>query len=156
MAIELDIQRATTAENIPDDDQFQLWVEAALGGRPNDFSLAIRIVDEPDGRGLNRQYRNKDYATNVLSFPADLPETLPEEIRQAQLGDLVICAPVVAREAVQQHRPETNHWAHLVIHGVLHLLGFNHEAPDEAVVMESLEKEFLAGLGVPDPYRDIS
>ena len=81
MEIELEIQRATTAVNTPDDDQFQLWVETALVGRFNDFTLAIRIVDDQEGQRLNRQYRNKDYATNVLSFPADLPESLPAEIR---------------------------------------------------------------------------
>ena len=156
MKIELDIQRATTAVNIPGDDQFQLWVETALVGKPNDFTLAIRIVDEPEGQHLNRQYRNQDNATNVLSFPADLPESLPAEIRRSQLGDLVICAPVVAREATEQHRPETDRWAHLTIHGVLHLLGYDHEVVDEATVMESLETEMLAGLGVSDPYQDTS
>ena len=156
MEIELEIQRATTAVNTPDDDQFQLWVETALVGRFNDFTLAIRIVDDQEGQRLNRQYRNKDYATNVLSFPADLPESLPAEIRQPQLGDLVICAPVVAREATEQHRPETDHWTHLTIHGVLHLLGYNHEEGGEATVMESLETEILTGLGISDPYQDTS
>ena len=156
MPTELDIQRVTTAVNIPGDDQFRLWVKAALVGKSSDFTLAIRIVDEQEGQHLNRQYRNKDYATNVLSFPAELPESLPAEIRLPQLGDLVICAPVVAREAMEQHRPETDHWAHLSIHGVLHLLGYNHEMPDEALVMESLETEILAGLGISDPYQDLS
>ncbi|MFC1777936.1 rRNA maturation RNase YbeY [Pseudomonadota bacterium] len=156
MPTELDIQRATTAVNIPGDDQFRLWVKAALVGKSSDFTLAIRIVDEQEGQHLNRQYRNKDYATNVLSFPAELPESLPAEIRLPQLGDLVICAPVVAREAMERHRPETDHWAHLSIHGVLHLLGYNHQIPDEALVMESLETEILAGLGISDPYQDLS
>ena len=153
MEIELDIQTATSAVNIPHDDQFKLWVETVLVGKPNDFTLAIRVVDEQEGQRLNRQYRNKDQATNVLSFPADLPETLPAEIRLSQLGDLVICAPVVSCEAMQQHRPETDHWAHLTVHGVLHLLGYNHEAADEASVMESLETKILAGLGISDPYQ---
>ena len=156
MEVELEIQRASDAVSIPDDDQFQLWVESALVGKASEFTLAIRIVDEPEGRDLNRQYRDKDYATNVLSFSADLPESLPVEIRLSQLGDLVICAPVVAREATEQHRTETDHWAHLTIHGVLHLLGYNHEVADEATVMESLETEILAGLGISDPYQDIS
>ncbi len=153
MKIELDIQRATTTVDTPGDDQFQLWVEAALVRKHNDSTLAIRIVDEQEGQQLNGQYRNKDYATNVLSFPADLPENLPAQIRESQLGDLVICASVVAREATQQHRSEADHWAHLTIHGVLHLLGYDHEAVDEANVMESLETEILAGLGVSDPYQ---
>jgi probable rRNA maturation factor len=118
--------------------------------------LAIRIVDEPEARRLNQHYRNKDYATNVLSFPAELPKNLPEEIRQSQLGDLLICSPVVAREAKEQRRQESDHWAHLTIHGVLHLLGYDHEVVDEGTVMESLETEILAGLGISDPYQDIS
>lgn len=154
MDVELEIQRSTELET-PVDGQFQMWVEAALSGRPHDFSLAIRLVDEREGRQLNLQYREKDYATNVLSFPADLPEGLPAEFRSSQLGDLVICAPVVVREAQEQHRPAVDHWAHLTIHGVLHLLGYNHDKDDEAVEMEKLETRILAGLGIVDPYRDL-
>jgi len=156
MQAELEVQCATTASHVPDDGEFMLWVEAALGGKSGQFSLTIRIVDEKEARQFNRDYRDKDYATNVLSFPADLPEGLPEGIRQSQLGDLLICAPVVAREATEQGRPEVDHWAHLTIHGVLHLLGFDHEKADEAVVMESLEIEALAKLGIPDPYQDLA
>jgi probable rRNA maturation factor len=155
MEIDLEVQR-TTDLDVPGDDQLRLWVEAALAVKPQDFSLAIRLVDEEEGRQLNRQYRNRDYATNVLSFPADLPEGLPAEIRLSQLGDLVICAPVVAREAKEQQRLETDHWAHLCIHGALHLLGYDHELPDKAALMESLETEILAGLGISDPYQDLS
>jgi probable rRNA maturation factor len=156
MRTELEVQRATTLASVPDDDQFQIWVDAALAGKSNQFSLSIRIVDEDEAQRFNRDYRNKDYATNVLSFPAELPEGLPAEIRQSQLGDLLICAPVVAREASEQHRSETDHWAHLTIHGVLHLLGYVHEQADEADVMESLETEILAKLGISDPYQDLS
>ena len=156
MRTELEVQRATTLASVPDDDQFQLWVDAALAGKSDQFSLTIRIVDEPEAQRFNRDYRNKDYATNVLSFPAELPEGLPAEVRQSQPGDLLICAPVVAREATEQHRPETDHWAHLTIHGVLHLLGYDHEQADEVIVMESLETEILAGLGISDPYLDIA
>jgi len=156
MRTELEVQRATTLESVPDDDQFQQWVDTVLVGKPNQFTLSIRIVDEDEAQRFNREYRNKDYATNVLSFPAELPEGLPAEIRQAQMGDLLICAPVVAREASEQHRPETDHWAHLTIHGVLHLLGYDHEQADEAGIMESLETKILAGLGIPDPYLDVA
>ena len=156
MLFELDIQRATASDNIPADDQFQLWVEAAMVGNPDRFTVAIRIVDEPEAQRFNRDYRGKDYATNVLSFPADLPDGLPAEISKAQLGDLLICAPVVTREATEQHRPETDHWAHLTIHGILHLLGHDHEQASEAHEMESLETEILAKLGISDPYQDIS
>ena len=156
MPTELEVQRATTLAGVPNDDQFQLWVDAALAGKPNPFTLTIRIVDEAEAQRFNREYRNKDYATNVLSFPAELPEGLPADIRQSQMGDLLICAPVVAREAAEQRRAETDHWAHLTIHGVLHLLGYDHEQADEAVVMESLETEILAKLGISDPYQDLS
>jgi len=153
MQAELEIQRAATAGSMPDDGQFRLWVEAALAGKTENFALTIRLVDEHEAQRFNRDYRNKDYATNVLSFPAELPVGLPEDIRQSQLGDLLICAPVVALEATEQHRPEEDHWAHLTIHGILHLLGYNHEQTDEACEMELLETEILAGLGIADPYK---
>lgn len=156
MQAELEVQRSSISENLPDDEQFQLWVEAALTGKSEKFTLAIRVVDEAEARRYNHEYRDKDYATNVLSFPGELPEGLPEEIRQAQLGDLLICAPVVAREAKEQCRSEMDHWAHLTIHGVLHLLGYDHEQQSEAVLMETLETEILANLGVSDPYQDLS
>ena len=156
MQAEIEVQRSTSAPAIPEDDQFQRWADAALAGQPGRSSLAIRIVDEPEARQFNLEYRGKDYATNVLSFPAELPEGLPAEVRQAQLGDLLICAAVVEREAEEQKRPQADHWAHLTVHGILHLLGYDHEQTAEAEVMESLEIEILAALGVPDPYQDIS
>jgi len=155
MPVELEVQRATTSVSVPGEGQFQLWVEAALAGKGNDFTLVIRIVDEQEARRYNRGYRAKDHATNVLSFPAELPEGLPAEIRKTQIGDLLICAPVVAREATQQHRPEIDHWAHLTIHGVLHLLGYDHQQSEDAVAMESLETEILRNLGISDPYQDL-
>ena len=156
MQAELEVQRFSTSDNLPGDEQFQLWVEAALAGKSEDFTLAIRVVDEQEARRYNCEYRDKDYATNVLSFPQELPEGLPEQIRQAQLGDLLICAPVVAREAKQQCRSQVDHWAHLTIHGVLHLLGYDHEQQADAILMETLETEILANLGISDPYQDIS
>ena len=156
MPIELEVQRSTSATGIPDDGQFQRWADAALAGHPGRPSLAIRIVDEPEAQRFNREYRDKDHATNVLSFPAELPEGLPEDVKQAQLGDLLICAPVVEREAMEQKRPQADHWAHLTVHGILHLLGYDHQQTAEAEVMETLETEILAALGVPDPYEDIS
>jgi probable rRNA maturation factor len=155
MKAELEVQTATSHAGIPGADRFQCWVEAALAGKDGRFTLAIRIVDEKEAREHNRDYRGKDYATNVLSFPAELPQGLPSGIRLSQLGDVLICAPVVAREAAEQGRPEAEHWAHLTIHGVLHLLGYDHEKPDEARRMESLETEILAKLGISDPYMDI-
>jgi len=156
MQIDLEIQRAITVTGIPEDGQFRLWVEAALKGTDKDARLTIRVVDEHEAWQFNRDYRQRDYATNVLSFPAELPESLPAEVREPQIGDLLICAPVVAREAEEQKRPAVDHWAHLTIHGILHLIGYDHEGTDDAVAMESLETEILAKLGIPDPYMDIS
>ncbi len=110
--------------------------------------LAIRIVDADEGRALNRDYRGKDYATNVLSFPAELPPG----VQLPLLGDLAICAPVVQREALEQGKREKDHWAHLTVHGVLHLLGYDHLADDEAETMEALERRILAGLSIANPY----
>ncbi|HOC11896.1 rRNA maturation RNase YbeY [Thermomonas sp.] len=139
---------------IPAAASFRKWVAAALAGRIREADLAIRIVDSEEGRALNRHYRGKDYATNVLSFPAELPEGLPKGVKFPLLGDLVICAPVVAREADAQGKPRNAHYAHLTIHGCLHLLGMDHLDPREAEAMEQLERDILAGLGVPDPYQD--
>jgi len=145
----LEVQRATTSVTIPDDDHFLLWAKTTLA---KECTLAIRIVDEEEGRRFNREYRGKDYATNVLSFPSELPAGLPPRIKQSQLGDLLICAPVVAHEAKGQGKPEADHWAHLTIHGILHLVGYDHEQSADAKVMETLETEILAKLNIPDPY----
>ncbi len=133
---------------LPAANSFRRWAAAAAQGRIKRADLAIRLVDAKEGRALNRHYRGRDYATNVLSFPVELPEgvTLP------LLGDLVICAPVVAKEALEQGKPLSAHYAHLTIHGVLHLLGLDHEDEREAEAMEQIERDILATLGLPDPY----
>ncbi len=133
--------------------RFRRWVAAALASRVREADLSIRIVGEDEGRALNRHYRGKDYATNVLSFPAERPPGLPKHARFPLLGDLVICAPVVMREALAQGRTLPAHYAHLTVHGSLHLLGWNHEDEIDAQAMEQLEREILAGLGIDDPYR---
>jgi probable rRNA maturation factor len=143
---------ATPRTGIPAAVSFRKWVAAALAGRIREADLAIRIVGSKEGRALNHHYRGKDYATNVLSFPAELPEGLPKGVKLPLLGDLVLCAPVVAKEAIAQGKPVAAHYAHLTVHGVLHLLGWNHEDSREAECMEQLEREILAGLGLPDPY----
>ncbi|WP_373185040.1 rRNA maturation RNase YbeY [Halopseudomonas sp.] len=145
--LELDIQRASESSELPDDDSFRRWAGLALRDRPG-HELTIRLVDEEESQSLNRDYRHKDSPTNVLSFPADLPP----ELNIPLLGDLVICAPVVEREAREQHKPLQAHWAHMVIHGCLHLTGYDHIDDDEAETMESLERELLAQLGIADPY----
>jgi probable rRNA maturation factor len=135
-------------KGLPSAASFRKWAAAAAEGRIRRADLAIRLVDAKEGRALNRHYRGKDYATNVLSFPANLPEGVDLPL----LGDLVICAPVVAKEAQDQGKPLAAHYAHLTVHGVLHLLGLDHEDEREAEAMEQLEREILAGLGLPDPY----
>ncbi|WP_407354383.1 rRNA maturation RNase YbeY [Luteimonas sp. R10] len=145
---------AVPRKGIPAAASFRKWAAAALAGRIRQADLAIRIVGAREGRALNRHYRGKDYATNVLSFPAELPEGLPDGVRLPLLGDLVICAPVVAREAREQGKPLNAHYAHLTVHGALHLLGWNHEDAREAECMEQLEREILARLGIADPYLD--
>lgn len=149
----LHIQRVTKSSTTPDDEQFRQWVQAALTGRREDAIVAIRLVDEEEGRRFNRDYRAKDYATNVLSFPAEPPAGLPAGVAESQLGDLLMCVPVVSREAQEQGKTGMDHWAHLTVHGVLHLLGYDHEEQVEAEVMEALEIEVLGGLGISDPYQ---
>lgn len=142
------LQTATQTKTLPSDADFERWIGAALAGRRESAELTVRIVDEDEGARLNHRYRHKDYPTNVLSFPAQLPEG----VESALLGDLVICAPLVMREAAEQGKPAQAHWAHLTIHGTLHLLGYDHECASQAEEMESLETALLAGLGYPDPY----
>ena len=146
--LDVAVNYAAPRAGVPAAVSFRKWVAAALNGRIREADLAIRIVDEREGQALNRHYRGKDYATNVLSFPAELPEG----VKLPLLGDLVICAPVVAREAAEQGKPVAAHYAHLTVHGVLHLLGWDHEHDKDAEAMEQLEREVLAELGLPDPY----
>ncbi|GFZ94030.1 rRNA maturation RNase YbeY [Dyella caseinilytica] len=144
------ISYGVARKGLPSPLSFRRWVDAALAGakRRKLAELSIRIVGTREGRTLNRDYRHKDYATNVLSFPAELPP----DVSLPLIGDLAICAPVVAREASEQHKTAHDHWAHMTVHGVLHLLGYDHIEDDEAEAMESLEKRILAKLGIADPY----
>ena len=150
--IELDLQCASDNAT-PAAADLQRWCELALRQRSGDSELTIRLVDEAEGRELNRTWRQKDYATNVLSFPADVPD---EFLDIPLLGDLVICVPVVEREATEQGKALDAHWAHLVIHGCLHLLGYDHIEDAEAEEMEALERQLLTELGHPDPYAEDS
>ncbi len=150
MNLSLEIQRTIDSPALPSDDAFYRWVEAALTGRCESSELVIRIVDLKEGWALNRKYRGGGNATNVLSFPAAIPDVV--EMETNFLGDLVITAPIVSREALEQGKTPQSHWAHLVIHGVLHLLGFDHQRTDEAVKMEDVEIGILARLGFPNPY----
>ena len=151
MHVQLDIQMAISEDEAepPSTQQLQHWVELALADRTQDAELTIRIVDEPEITELNRQYRRKDGPTNVLSFPFESDI----ELETPLLGDLVICAPVVAREASEQQKSLQAHWAHMVIHGTLHLLGYDHLTETQANEMESREITILQQLGFSNPYE---
>ncbi len=149
MNLEIDLQQATDATGLPSASQFQTWVTTALAGERDQAELTIRLVDKAESQQLNNTYRGKDKPTNVLSFPFEAPPGIEIDL----LGDLVICAPVVAEEALAQEKTAMDHWAHLVIHGTLHLLGHDHQTDDEAEEMESLEIALLAKLGISDPYN---
>lgn len=141
--LDFSLQLASQAADIPSASQFRRWVRAALRV---ETSLAIRIVDEEEGRQLNASYRGKDYATNVLTFP------LTEE--PLLMGDIVICAPVVAREAMEQGKSLLAHYAHMTVHGVLHLHGYDHEVDAQADLMEAMEIAILHKLGFANPYAE--
>jgi probable rRNA maturation factor len=150
MSLEVEIQTATAADDLPNEEDFILWVRAALQQREAPAEVVIRLVDEAESRQLNRDYRDKDRPTNVLSFPFEAPPQVPSLL----LGDLVICVPLVRQEAREQGKAELAHWAHLVVHGMLHLLGYDHLTDAEAETMEGLERRILAQLHFPDPYQD--
>lgn len=154
--LDVSVNYAAPRNGLPAAVSFRKWVGAALANRIRDADLAIRIVGTKEGRALNRHYRGKDYATNVLSFPADMAEgvKLPKGVRMPLLGDIVLCAPVIAREAREQKKRLAEHYAHLTVHGTLHLLGLDHEDPREAECMEQLERDILATLGIGDPYAE--
>lgn len=144
----LDLQLASEQQdNLPNEDELHTWALAALP-EEGEFEVTIRIVDEAESHELNHEYRGKDKPTNVLSFPFDVPEGIELPL----LGDLVICRQVVEQEAVEQSKPLLHHWAHMVVHGILHLRGYDHIKDDEAEEMEALETQMLASLSIPDPY----
>lgn len=139
--LSLAVQYASEDQGLPTTTQFRKWISSALRTHAE---IALRIVDQDEGQALNRDYRGKDYATNVLTFClADEP---------VLMGDIVLCAPVVASEAASQHKPLLAHYAHLTVHGVLHLQGYDHETEEEAELMEALETEIITKLGYADPY----
>ncbi len=148
MTLIVDIQMASASEEAPDPQSIERWVGAAIGNQRESTELSVRIVDAEEGQALNEQFRGSTGATNVLSFPFEneSPEPLP------LIGDIVICAPVVAKEAREQNKALNAHWAHMIIHGVLHLLGYDHQNENDANLMESLETEIMQGLGFPPPY----
>ena len=152
--LEVDVQYAADGDELPAADAIETWVAAALAGcgagrgDAAGAQLTVRIVGAAEGTELNERYRHRTGPTNVLSFPFEQPALLQPPL----LGDIVLCAPVVAREAAAQGKAPAAHWAHLVVHGVLHLLGHDHEDERQAEEMEALERDILATLGLPDPY----
>lgn len=146
-AVFCEIQRASQAPNLPEDAWFTQCVSLAMQEEVGE--LTVRIVDEEEMQGLNAEHRGQDKTTNVLSFPAEFPP----ELEMTYLGDIAVCAQVVAREAESQGKPLAHHWAHMLIHGVLHLRGFDHVQEGEAQEMEALEIELLAKLDIANPYE---
>ena len=146
--IDVTVQFATENSEPPEQETFVRWVRESLTGIRDHAELAIRIVDEAESARLNETYRDKSGPTNVLSFPAELPAA----VDLPQLGDIIICASVVDKEAREQGKPSEAHWAHMVVHGLLHLLGYDHQQEKQATEMEKFEAEILGRLGYPDPY----
>ena len=148
MAITIDLQNDESIAELPDDSLFRVWVEAALQRPYQALEQTIRVVGEAESRLLNSRFRGKATATNVLSFQSDA-----EFLDYDCLGDLLICAPIVVAEALAQTLPVESHWAHMVVHGMLHLQGYDHQSEAEAVDMEALEAKILSTLGYANPYN---
>ncbi|MDO6544765.1 rRNA maturation RNase YbeY [Photobacterium sanguinicancri] len=151
MAIYLDLQHATeNQDGLPSEADFQQWLNAAVTLFKADAEVTIRLVDEEESHALNHEYRGKDKSTNVLSFPFEAPPGVELDL----LGDLIICRQVVEKEAKEQNKTLNAHWAHMVVHGSLHLLGYDHIDDEEAEEMEALETEIMQKMGFSDPYAD--
>ncbi|NAZ52967.1 rRNA maturation RNase YbeY [Vibrio toranzoniae] len=149
MPIELDLQLAVENEQgLPTEQDIQLWLDKTIPQFQENAELTVRIVDTEESHQLNHEYRGKDKPTNVLSFPFEAPPGIELDL----LGDLIICRQVVEKEAEEQNKPLLAHWAHMVVHGSLHLLGYDHIEDDEAEEMESLETEIMQAMGFEDPY----
>ena len=153
MKVLVDVQQACDDDTVPETDMVDAWITRAVeaASSPNDVEVSVRIVDAEEVRTLNREYRDKDKATNVLSFPAGPLAGLPDDA-PTLLGDIVVCASVVDSEAEEQGKALADHWAHMLVHGTLHLLGFDHEDDTDAAEMEALETQVLTAHGLPDPY----
>ncbi|MGZ4980212.1 MAG: rRNA maturation RNase YbeY [Methylobacter sp.] len=149
---QIEVQAVFNSAGQPDQQQIQLWVDTALADYDQDTEIVVRIVDEQESAELNEQYRHKSGPTNILSFPVDVPEGIELDL----LGDLVICAPVVEKEALEQGKILDHHWAHIIVHGVLHLLGYDHINDDEAELMENKEIAILNKLHINDPYTEVN
>lgn len=158
MTVITDLINDSGEDNLPGPERFRHWADIAVhtvhatGSPDKPVSLSIRIVDSDESAALNRRYRDRDYATNVLSFGCDLPDMMLTQLDEKPLGDLVICAAVVNREALEQHKAADAHWAHMVVHGILHLSGYDHIDDEDARHMEAQEIRILDHLGFANPY----
>jgi len=148
----LEIQAVFESPGQPDQEQIQSWVDAALAGFNRDTEIVVRIVDEQESARLNEQYRHKHGPTNILSFPFEAPPNIELDL----LGDLVVCAPVLKKEALEQQKALADHWAHIIVHGVLHLLGYDHIDETEAELMENKEIAILNTLNIKNPYIPVT
>ncbi|MEE9397554.1 MAG: rRNA maturation RNase YbeY [Methylococcales bacterium] len=144
----LDVQYASQVMEVPSKEQFRTWLNTVLVDQNYDVEVVIRITDEQEMSQLNHRYRQRQGTTNILSFPFEAPDQVPVDL----LGDLVVCAPVVEQEAMQQGKDLNAHWAHMIIHGALHLLGYDHIKDSEAEAMENMEVDLLKSIGFPNPY----
>ena len=145
----LDLQLACQEKDaLPSEALFSDWLTQALPDNNDEYEVTVRIVDEAESQALNHQYRGKSKPTNVLSFPFEAPEG----IELSLLGDLIICRQIVEKEATEQKKELMHHWAHMCIHGILHLRGYDHINADEAEEMESLEAHILSGFSISNPY----
>ncbi|NNM60293.1 MAG: rRNA maturation RNase YbeY [Legionellales bacterium] len=152
MKLSLTVQHLENDDHIPTDEQFSIWIKAALKGYKKQAELVLRLTNKEESAELNQFYRHKVGPTNILSFGATLP---PDFAKHNLQGDLVICVPLVREEAEADNIPLAAHWAHLVIHGCLHLLGYDHELDSEAEMMEKLEADIMIKLGFDNPYEEI-
>jgi len=151
----IELQWAIAPRSLPTAQHCQAWTEAVFDRTGRTGDLTLRIVSPEESRALNAQYRHRDAPTNVLSFPFELPQDIADALGAVYLGDLVICAQVVEQEAIDQRKPLLAHWAHMVVHGTLHLLGYDHLTDTQAREMEGLEIDILADLGFANPYQEI-
>ncbi|MCF6203383.1 MAG: rRNA maturation RNase YbeY [Methylococcaceae bacterium] len=146
----VDVQIVSQSGQLPSQEKFQYWIDAVLSDNAKDSEIVIRVIDEADMIQFNKQYRGKKGGTNILSFPFDVPDAIESDL----LGDLLICAPIVEKEALAQHKKIEHHWAHMVVHGVLHLLGYDHVENEEAEEMEGLEVNILKKIKIKNPYEE--
>ena len=148
MTAKINVEYVSNASELPAEAMVAHWAQAALEGYERDVEVGVRIVDESEIIELNQRFRKKTEPTNVLSFPFEDPPGTQTDV----LGDVVVCAPIVSSQAQTEGKPLSAHWAHMVVHGIMHLRGYDHETPEEADAMEHMETHILEGLGFPDPY----